>query len=252
MLFFLIFVIIKSIKGGIMQRYFASKKIDNEFILYEQDCHHIKNVMRCKINDNIEVVYENIVYICRIDNLEPLKLSIINTIKENHELNVDITAAIPLVNEQKFDLIIQKLTELGVSTIIPVETTRSIIKLDNKKMTKKITRWQLICKEASEQSKRTKIPKVMDIIPLKALKNTFQDIKLLCSLNELSKPIDTYLNSELSSIIFTIGPEGGFTKNEEEYLLAIGFKPITLGKRVMRVETAAIYVASIINYVYKG
>ena len=252
MLFFLIFAIIKNIKGGIMQRYFAQTKNEDEFTLYEQDCHHIKNVMRCKINDNIEVVYENIVYICRIDNLEPLKLSIINQINENNELDIDLTVAVPLVNEQKFDLIIQKLTELGVSTIIPVETTRSIIKIDNKKVAKKMTRWQLICKEASEQSKRTKIPKVMDIIPLKDLKKTPYDIKLLCSLNKLSKPIDTYLNNEISSIIFAIGPEGGFTENEEEYLMTIGFKPITLGKRVMRVETAAIYVASIINYIYKG
>ena len=235
-----------------MQRYFAESRKNNEFILYEQDYHHIKNVMRSKIGDNIEVIYENIVYICQIDNLEPLKLTIINTIKENHELNIDLTVAVSLVNEQKFDLIIQKLTELGVSTIIPIQTTRSIIKLDNKKISKKITRWQTICKEASEQSKRTKIPKVMNIIPLKELKNTTCDIKLLCSLTELSKPIDKYLNSSLSSILFVIGPEGGFTESEEKYLIDNNFKPVSLGKRVMRVETAAIYVASIINYIYKG
>ena len=235
-----------------MQRYFAQTKNGDEFILYEQDYHHIKNVMRSKIADNIEVIYENIVYICRIDNLEPLKLSIVDTINENNELDIELTVAVALVNEQKFDLIIQKLTELGVSKIIPIETTRSIVKLDTKKMTKKIVRWQMICKEASEQSKRTKIPQVMDIIPLKDLKKTSYDIKLLCSLNELSKPINTYLGDQISSIIFVIGPEGGFTENEEKYLIASDFKPISLGKRVMRVETAAIYVASIINYIYKG
>ncbi len=235
-----------------MQRYFAKAKNGEEFTLYDQDYHHIKNVMRSKVNDNIEVVYENIVYICRIDNLEPIKLSVINTINENNELNIDLAVAVALVNEQKFDLIIQKLTELGVSTIIPIETTRSIIKLDNKKMAKKITRWQMICKEASEQSKRNKIPKVMDIIPLTSLKNTTYDLKLLCSLNELSKPIDNYINNQISSIIFTIGPEGGFTENEEKYLISHNFKSISLGKRVMRVETAAIYVASVINYIYKG
>ena len=235
-----------------MQRYFAKMQKNDEFILYEQDYHHIKNVMRSKIGDSIEVVYENIVYICCIDNLDPLKLKIIDTKEENSELNIDLTIAVSLVNEQKFDLIIQKLTELGVSTIIPIETTRSIVKLDDKKMSKKITRWQTICKEASEQSKRTKIPKIMNIIPLKELKNTTYDIKLLCSLNDFSKPIDSYLNTKISSIIFAIGPEGGFTEKEEEYLINNNFKSISLGKRVMRVETAAIYVASIINYVYKG
>ena len=235
-----------------MQRYFAKSKKNEEFILYEQDCHHIKNVMRSKIGDNIEVVYESIVYICRIDNLEPLKLSIINIQNEDHELNIDLTVAVSLVNEQKFDLIIQKLTELGVSTIIPIETTRSIIKLDNKKIIKKIARWQTICKEASEQSKRTKIPQITNIISLKELKNTTFDVKLLCSLNESSKSIDTYLNKNISSVIFVIGPEGGFTKQEEEYLINNDFKSVSLGKRVMRVETAAIYVASIINYIYKG
>ena len=235
-----------------MQRYFAQSKIGDEFTLYEQDYHHIKNVMRFKIGDTIEVIYEENVYICRIDNLEPLKLNISDTINENNELKIDLTVAVSLVNEQKFDLIIQKLTELGVSTIIPIETTRSIIKLDDKKMTKKITRWQMICKEASEQSKRTRIPKVMNIIPLKELKNSTSDLKLLCSLNDLSQPLDKYLNTKISSIIFAIGPEGGFTENEEKYLLANEFKPISLGKRVMRVETAAIYVASVINYIYKG
>jgi len=235
-----------------MQRYFAKEKKENEFVLYEQDCHHIKNVMRGKIDDIIEVVYENIVHICNITSLEPLKLNIINTINENNELPLNLTVAISLVNEQKFDLIIQKLTELGVSKIIPIETTRSIIKLDKKRITKKITRWQTICKEASEQSKRTKIPEVTNIIPLKDLKNEISDLKLLCSLNELSHPLDTYLKESISSIMFVIGPEGGFTEEEETYLMTNDFKSVSLGKRVMRVETAAIYVASIINYVYKG
>jgi len=235
-----------------MQRYFAKVKKGNEFILYEQDYHHIKNVMRGRIGDNLEVVYANIVYICSIENIEPLKLNIINTIKEKNELNIDLTVAVSLVNEQKFDLILQKLTELGVSTIIPIETTRSIIKLDNKKAIKKITRWQTICKEASEQSKRTKIPTVRNIMPLKDLKSVSCNLKLLCSLNETSQPLNTYLNDSIQNILFVIGPEGGFTQEEEIYLLKNDFKGVSLGKRVMRVETAAIYVASIINYVYKG
>ena len=103
-----------------MQRYFAKEKEEQSFILQDSDIHHIKNVMRCKINDKIEVVYENIVYICQIKNINPLQLEICDIVKEDRESPIDLTIAIALVNEQKMDLILQKLTELGVSKIIPV------------------------------------------------------------------------------------------------------------------------------------
>lgn len=235
-----------------MQRYFAKEKINDTFILYDNDLHHIKNVMRCEVGDNIEVIYKNIVYICKINNLNPLLLEIINTKEEDREVSINLSVAISLVNEQKMDLILQKLTELGVSNIIPIKTERSIVKLDDKKENKKIIRWQTICKEASEQSKRTKIPQVSNIMTLKELSTIPVDTKLICSLNEFTKPIANYLNDDTKEILFVIGPEGGFTNTEEEFLLNNNFLPVTLGKRVMRVETAAIYVASIINYIYEG
>ncbi len=253
MLFLFIFAIINLNQGGIlMQRYFAKNKIDNELVLYESDIHHIKNVMRSKENDKIEVVYDETVYICNINSINPLTLSIIDTNSKSTDMNVELVVAISLVQEQKFDLIIQKLTELGVSRIIPIKTERSIVKLDTKKEDKKITRWQTICKEASEQSKRTSIPKIEPIKNIKDIINEKADIHLVCSLNENTRFIDTYLTDDIKRILFVIGPEGGFTKKEEEYLLESNFKPVSLGKRVLRVETAAIYVTSIINYRYKG
>lgn len=235
-----------------MQRYFAKEKIDNTFILHDSDIHHIKNVMRFKINDQIVVIYDSIVYTCKITSIDPLNLEVISNKKEDRELNTNLTVAISLVNEQKMDLILQKLTELGVSTIIPVKTERSIVKLDDKKESKKITRWQMICKEASEQSHRTKIPKVNNIINLKDIKNIDSKLKLVCSLSSNTKPLSSYLEHDYKDILFIIGPEGGFTKAEEEYLLNNNFLPVSLGKRVMRVETASIYVASIINYICEG
>ena len=235
-----------------MQRYFAKEKNKTSFVLYEQDIHHIKNVMRYAVDDIIEVIYENNVYICKIDKLEPLSLSIIDTKNEDKEMPINLSVAISLVNEQKMDLILQKLTELGVSNIIPLKTERSIVRLDDKKSAKKITRWQTICKEASEQSKRTRIPVVSDIIDLKELPTIPVDTKIICSLNEKTLPLSKYLTNDKKNILFAIGPEGGFTKKEEEFLLENNFLPVTLGRRVMRVETAAIYVASIINYIYEG
>ena len=235
-----------------MQRYFAQNLVDNKIKLFDGDYHHIKNVMRGKVNDKIEVVYNNKVFICIIKNLEPLELEIIDTVEEHKELSIELTIAISLVQEQKFDLIIQKLTELGVTKIIPLKTERSIVKLDDKKISKKIQRWQTICKEASEQSKRTSIPKIENIITISDLSSIETDIKLLCSLNENTKSIDNYLNENIKKVLFAIGPEGGFSEKEENLLLTNGFKPVSLGSRIMRVETAAIYVSSIINFKYGG
>lgn len=238
-----------------MQRYFVKEKDNNNnnnFILNDSDIHHIKKVMRCKNNDEIEVVYNRIVYLCSIDTIEPLTLRIIDSYEEDRESNVNLTIAVSLVQEQKFDLILQKLTELGVTKIIPLKTERSIVKIDNSKADKKKTRWETICKEASEQSHRTTIPQISDIMTMKELLNHKRELNLICSLNEDTKPLETHLTSELKDILFVIGPEGGFSPKEEEFLLSNGFNGTSLGKRVLRVETAAIYVASIINYVYRG
>ena len=235
-----------------MQRYFAKEKINEKFVLHNSDIHHIKNVMRCKINDEIEVVYDNIVYTCKIINLESLELEIISHKLEDRELNIDLKIAIALVNEQKMDLVLQKLTELGVSTIIPVKTERSIVRLDDKRAGKKIERWQMICKEASEQSHRTKVPQVTDIINLTDIINTKSELKLICSLNSNTLPLSHCLINNPKEILFIIGPEGGFTTKEENFLINNNFLPTSLGKRVLRVETAAIYIASIINYICEG
>ena len=119
-----------------MQRYFAKRREQNNLILEESDIHHIKNVMRMNINDKIEVVYDKVLYICNIDNLNPLTLSVEDTISKENKLNIELTIAIGLVKEQKIDLILQKLTELGVSRIIPVDMERSIVKLDKERFSK--------------------------------------------------------------------------------------------------------------------
>ena len=235
-----------------MQRYFVKEKNNENFILEDSDIHHIKRVMRCKDNDKIEVVYNKKVYLCNIDNIESLTLSIVEEYEEDRESKIELTVAISLVQEQKFDLILQKLTELGVSSIIPLKTERSIVKIDSQKEEKKKNRWETICKEASEQSHRVTIPKIEKITTMKELINNKKQLNLICSLNDKTKELDYYLKDDIKEILFVIGPEGGFSQKEEELLMNNGFECTTLGKRVLRVETAAIYVASIINYIYKG
>ena len=137
-----------------MQRYFTNKLVDDYFILNDDDLYHINKVMRMKENDKVEVVFKNNVYSGIITS---------NGIKKDELLSEEvtlknITLIIPLLKETKMDLILQKATELGVSRIIPVRMERSIIKLNEQDYLKKQIRWQKICKEASEQSKRTNIP----------------------------------------------------------------------------------------------
>ena len=231
-----------------MQRYFAKDKVNNKITLLDSDIHHIKKVMRMNINDNIEVIYDKKLYLCKIiDNYD---IEIVNEIKENNELNIDITIAIGLVKEQKFDLILQKLTELGVKEIIPLAMERSIIKLDKAKIDKKVERWNSICKEASEQSKRNIIPKVNLPMTLNELVKLNYDKKLVCSVKQKDNFINKYLQfkDEYVKMIIVIGPEGGVSDKEEEFLNNNDFISVSLGSRVLRVETAAIYVASVINY----
>lgn len=231
-----------------MQRYFIKNK---DMLLEESDIRHIKKVMRMNINDKIEVVYNNKLHICEITSLEPFNIKVIEELDENKKTKIELTVAVALVKEQKMDLILQKLTELGVSKIIPVSMERSIVKLDKERFNKKKVRWESICKEASEQSKRTNIPIIEDIKSIKDLTKEDADLKLVASTKEKEKLLNYYLQSieDCAKIIMVIGPEGGISDREEDILISNGYNRVSFGNLIFRVETATIYVASIINYI---
>lgn len=231
-----------------MQRYFIKNK---DMLLEESDIRHIKKVMRMNINDKIEVVYNNKLHICEITSLEPFNIKVIEKLDEDKKTKIELTVAVALVKEQKMDLILQKLTELGVSRIIPVSMERSIVKLDKERFNKKKVRWESICKEASEQSKRTNIPIIEDIKSIKDLIKEDADLKLVASTKEKEKLLNYYLQSieDCAKIIMVIGPEGGISDKEEDILVSNGYNRVSFGNLIFRVETATIYVASIINYI---
>ena len=232
-----------------MQRYFA-KDYKDKIILKDSDIHHIRNVMRMKIGESVEVVYDNKLYICKIDSLEPVELNIESVIDKENKLSLDITIAVALVKEQKMDLILQKLTELGVNRIIPVSMERSIVKLDDTKFNKKKVRWEAICKEASEQSKRTNIPIIEDVMSIKELSKMEADYRFVASTKEKGKMFNYYLQNmnNCAKIILVVGPEGGISDKEESILNESGFESVSFGDLIFRVETAVIYAASIFNF----
>ena len=232
-----------------MQRYFA---LNEKLELSSSDIHHIYKVMRMKTSDKIEVVYDGEVFICEITslNVNDVKLKIIEKLESSNDFLPPVTIAVSLVKEQKWDLILQKTTELGVSEIIPLQLSRTLIKIDNNKSEKKYERWMKICKEASEQSRRTTIPKILNIMKISDLIKLDYDLKIVCSTQEDATNLKQILSKyeRCGKILVVIGPEGGITPEEEDLLILNGFEKTSLGNLILRVETAPLFVMSVINY----
>ena len=235
-----------------MQRYFSTRLKNGYFELSQDDFYHIQTVMRLKERDKIEVVYEKKAYLCCLENVNGrVQIKCLEEIQGEEQQIPEVILCIPLLKEQKMDFVIQKATELGVSKIIPIRLERSIVKLDSKKESKKIERWNRICKEASEQSKRLSIPVVTEVTEITDLKN-IDALKIVCSTTchdfHLQKLLQTH--KKCDRILIVIGPEGGITEKEEKQLFDIGFQPVRLGNNIMRVETVPIFFLSVINYEY--
>ena len=228
-----------------MQRYFSEVKKDNLFLLKDEDLYHIKTVMRMNVNDEIEVVYEQKVYICKLDKNYN---AIIEKVIENNKVKkMNYVLCVPILQEQKMSFILQKATELGVDLIIPILTSRSMVKMKDKE-NKKIERWKRICKEASEQSKRVTIPLVSEVKKITDL--DLDGLKIVCSTKEKDNTLKKILKNNLKcdKIIMVVGPEGGLTLDEENQLIDLGFIPTSLGDNILRVETAPLYLLSVLNY----
>lgn len=230
-----------------MQRYFAKNE---NLELEDGDYHHIKNVMRMKTGDLIKVIWNNTIYTCKITNVSDKSyFEVINKDEKDTDA-LDVTVAFSLIKEQRLNYLLQKTTELGVTSLIPVSTKRSVVKIEKKKEASKIERWEKICKEASEQSFRTFVPKISPVLTLQDLVKQDYELKLFCSLNKNTKNIKKVLqnNNKCVKMILVVGPEGGFDPKEEEYLLDNGFISVSLGDNVLRAETAPVVALSMIKY----
>jgi len=234
-----------------MQRYFVLEKLDNRFKLNNDDSYHINNVMRNKVGELIEVVFDEKLYITKIVELKPnVILEIIELVDSYNEIEKKVTICQSLVKEAKMDLILQKSTELGCFSFIPLRVKNSIIKGNEKDFLKKIERWQKIVLGASKQSKRNVVPKVDKVIDVNELIKLDYDLKILLTVNETSRSFKNILQNNLNcdTIIIVIGPEGGFTKEEEKLLRDNGYLSASLGNLVLRTETASLCCLSMINY----
>ena len=233
-----------------MQRYFASF-LDKEHIkLTSEDEHHIFHVMRMRKDDEIEVVVNDKLYLCRIENANPLSVYIIHELNSDVELPSDITLLFALTKGDKIDLVVQKATELGVKKIALIQSERTVVKYEDKDIEKKCQRFQKIMKEASEQSHRLIVPTLLGIYNLKKLPSeVFSDLNYVAYEKDAQDTSGAFSSFEKNkSVTILVGPEGGFSEEEINFLVKQGFIRTSLGKRILRAETAAIYALSVLGY----
>ena len=215
------------------------------------DVNHIVNVLRMKIGEELLIsVKGDWDYLCKIEEIENdrVNLKLLESM-EQRELPIKLTLLQGIPKSDKLEMIIQKATELGVSNIIPVKTNRVVVKIDEKKTQAKVNRWNAIAQSAAKQSKRSIIPKVLNPQTLDNALEIVKDygVKLLPYENadgiKKTKDILNSLNSKNNIAVF-IGPEGGFEEAEVKKSTDSGFEVITLGKRILRTETAGLALLS--------
>ena len=222
------------------------------------DVNHICHVLRMRVGEQFYVTdgESGGKYLCALKEAseEQVTCGILRIIEESSELPCEITLYQGLPKADKMELIIQKAVELGVSRIVPVSTKRSIVKLDDKKAGAKISRWQGIAEAAAKQSKRDVIPQIGDVMTLKeALKEAAEfEVSMMPYENAEGMAFTRKLLDEIrpgQRIAIFIGPEGGFDESEVEAALSQGTQPVTLGRRILRTETAGLAMLSMLVYV---
>jgi len=244
-----------------MYRFFVEpyQIADNQIFVEGSDYNHIKNVLRMKIGEEVSVAVsgDDKEYRCGIEDYEEDRAVLkIRFVKENNvELPCKITLLQCLPKADKMELIIQKAVELGVFEIIPVSSKRAVVKLDDKKALSKISRWNGVSMAAAKQAKRAIIPEVkMPMSVNEALEYCNEaDIKIIpYELSDNEGMDDTRQLFESiepgQSVVIFIGPEGGFEDTEVDRAKDKGFKAVTLGKRILRTETAGMTVLSWLVY----
>lgn len=226
-------------------------------VITGRDVNHIRNVLRMKPGEEISVFNgsDGKEYRCGIQEIrEDEVICALRFVREDGvELPARVTVFQGLPKADKMEFIVQKLVELGVHAIVPVATGRSVVKLDEKKAGAKVLRWQAIAEAAAKQSRRAAVPRIGAVCTMReALAQAAgMDVKLIpYELSEEMAETKRRIEGTASGqeIAVFIGPEGGFAEEEVAQAQAAGFVPVTLGKRILRTETAGLVVMAWLMY----
>jgi 16S rRNA (uracil1498-N3)-methyltransferase len=239
-----------------MSRFFVNKEsiYADTIIIHGEDVDHIKKVLRLREGNSIILCdghcREYLVEIIKIDKND-IHTKIKKTMQSISEPPTNVTLFQGIPKSDKMDFIIQKAVEIGVSSIVPVITERTVVKFsDERDIIKKVARWNKISEEAAKQSNRGRIPAVLMPVPFRdAILLDEMSLRIIPYELEQSNRLKPLLQNEASPhVSIFIGPEGGFSSSEVEDAVKANIVPITLGPRILRTETAGITVLSIIMY----
>ncbi len=237
-----------------MFNFFANQpKINNTYILDGDNFNHLVNVLRINVGEDILVSFDGKTDLCAVTRIDKTTATV-SVLQENFQdthLPISITLMQGLPKGDKMELIIQKAVELGADAIIPVETERSIVKLIGNKKDNKINRWQAIAKSGAEQSKRNDVPTVSSAVTFKQAMENAKDFDLVimpyeCENGTISTKNALSKIKRGMKIAVIIGPEGGFSEKEVLIAKENGVETVSLGKRILRTETASITTLSML------
>ncbi len=229
---------------------------ETEITITGPDVNHMKNVLRMKPGEEVLISDgEGKDYCCEITDLteEQVIVRITDESYEGTELSCEFYLFQGLPKNDKMEMIIQKAVELGVKEVIPVATKRAVVKLDEKKAGKKIERWQAISESAAKQSRRGVIPKIQNVMSFKEALNYAKEMDMnlipyenFKGMTETKAALDKITDGMKVGIF--IGPEGGFDEKEVELAMEYGVVPISLGRRILRTETAGMAILSVLMF----
>lgn len=237
-----------------MHRFFIPQLYAAEMVIKDVDAKHISKVLRMQPGDKIQIVSDDsVTAIAEIVSLQAdnVVVKCLEKLAESHEPSVKITLAQGLAKGEKMDFIIQKAVEMGASSIVPVAMEHSVVRLEGAKADKKVERWQKIAEAAAKQSKRDIIPQVQHVQTMQQmLANNDLQHKIIAYECEDRLGLKTALQScdNLQELLLIIGPEGGISEFELELARKNGAVPVSLGKRILRAETAGVVALSAILY----
>jgi len=236
-----------------MHQFFTDTPLEEggTYIFTKEQAHHARDVARLN-HETIRLVHEGRAFFA--EAVEEDGQYIAKILKEDqniHETPVHTVLAMALIRREKFELVLQKAAELGADEIIPFVSERCVVQKKKEKEDRQKERWNAIVKEASQQCKRNVIPTVSSITDFDQLKEIRADLRLLAyeKRDERTPYISELLDEEVKSVLLVIGPEGGFTEAEAQDLIHSGFKEVSLGSRILRAETAAMYGLAVIGEV---
>lgn len=237
-----------------MHRFFIPQLYNEEMTITGVDAKHIGKVLRMQPGDKLQIVSDDgVSALAEVATITESTVTVrcLEKLAESHEPAVKITLAQGLAKGEKMDFIIQKAVELGAYSIVPVAMEHSVVRLDGAKADKKVERWQKIAEAAAKQSKRDIIPQVQDVQTIKeVLANNDCKTKIIAYECEDRMSLKTALREagQMEDLLLIIGPEGGISEAELAKAREAGAVPVSLGRRILRAETAGLVAMSAIFY----